>query len=56
MATQVQYRRGTSTENNAFTGAVGEITVDTTAKTLRIHDGSTAGGSNIATSQFALHD
>jgi hypothetical protein len=52
MATQVQYRRGTGTENNAFTGAVGEITVDTTAKTLRIHDGSTAGGSNIATSQF----
>ena len=44
MATQVQFRRGTSTENNAFTGALGEITVDTTNDAIRIHDGSTAGG------------
>lgn len=54
MAIQVQYRRGTSAENDAFTGAVGEITVDTTAQTLRIHDGSTAGGSNIATTQYVV--
>ena len=44
MAKQVQFRRGTATENNAFTGAIGEITVDTTNKQLRVHDGSTAGG------------
>jgi len=44
MATQVQFRRGTSTENNSFTGALGEVTVDTTNDTLRVHDGSTAGG------------
>ena len=44
MATQVQFRRGTTTQNNAFTGAQGEITVDTDLKTLRIHDGTTAGG------------
>jgi hypothetical protein len=25
MATQVQFRRGTTTQNNAFTGAIGEI-------------------------------
>jgi hypothetical protein len=49
MSTQVQYRRGTGTQNNAFTGALGEITVDTTSGTLRVHDGITAGGSNIAT-------
>jgi hypothetical protein len=49
MSTQVQYRRGTATENNAFTGALAEITVDTTNLTLRVHDGLTAGGSNIAT-------
>lgn len=49
MATQVQYRRGTASENNAFTGALAEITVDTTNGTLRVHDGVTAGGSNIAT-------
>jgi hypothetical protein len=44
MATQVQFRRGTTTQNNAFTGAIGEITYDSEAKTLRLHDGSTAGG------------
>jgi hypothetical protein len=49
MSTQVQYRRGTGTQNNAFTGALAEITVDTTSGTLRVHDGITAGGSNIAT-------
>jgi len=50
MSTQVQYRRGTATENNAFTGALAEITVDTTNWTLRVHDGVTAGGGgNIAT-------
>ena len=54
MAIQVQYRRGTGAENDSFTGAVGEITVDTTAQTLRIHDGSTAGGSNIATTQYVI--
>ena len=44
MATQVQFRRGTTTENNAFTGAAAELTVDTTLTTLRVHDGTTAGG------------
>ena len=44
MATQVQFRRGTSSENDAFTGALGEVTVDTTNDTIRVHDGSTAGG------------
>ena len=44
MATQVQFRRGTTSQNNAFTGAAGEITYDTQVKTLRLHDGTTAGG------------
>ena len=44
MATQVKFRRGTEAENNAFTGAVGEITVDNTNKQIRVHDGLTAGG------------
>ena len=43
-STQVQYRRGTASENNAFTGALAEITVDTTNNTLRVHDGAVAGG------------
>jgi hypothetical protein len=44
MPTQVQFRRGTTTQNNNFTGATGEISIDTTLKVLRVHDGSTAGG------------
>ena len=43
-STQVQFRRGTTTQNNAFTGAQGELSVDTDLKTIRLHDGTTAGG------------
>ena len=49
MPTTLQFRRGTATQNNAFTGAAGEITFDTTNKTLRVHDASTAGGTRLAT-------
>ena len=50
MSTQVQYRRGSAAQNSSFTGALGEITVDTTNWTLRVHDGATAGGGgNLAT-------
>lgn len=53
MSTQVQYRRGSATQNNAFTGALAEITVDTTNWTLRVHDGSTpGGGGNLATQSY----
>lgn len=52
MASQVQYRRGTNTQNAAFTGALAEITVDTTNGTLRVHDAITVGGSNIATVSY----
>jgi hypothetical protein len=44
MATQVQNRRGTTAEHSTFTGANGELTVDTTKRTLVVHDGTTAGG------------
>jgi hypothetical protein len=44
MSTQVQYRYGSNTDNNAFTGALAEITVDTTNNTLRVHNGATVGG------------
>lgn len=53
MATQIQLRRGTATQNNAFTGAVGEVTADTTNNKLRLHDGSTAGGHAIGGGTFA---
>ena len=44
MATQVQFRRGSKPENDAFKGAVGEVTVDTTKQTLCVHDASKLGG------------
>ncbi len=50
MAKQLQLRKGTTTEHNTFTGAVGEVTVDTTKKTLVVHDGLTVGGTPLATS------
>ena len=49
MAKQLQLRKGTATEHDTFTGANGEVTVDTTNKTLRVHDGSTVGGIRLAT-------
>ena len=44
MATQVQFRRGTTGQHSGFTGAVGEVTVDTEKKILCVHDATTAGG------------
>lgn len=48
MSRQIQFRRGTADEHKNFTGAEGEITVDLTNKTLRVHDGVTAGGTMLA--------
>jgi hypothetical protein len=53
MATQVQFRRGTTAQNNSFTGAVGELSIDTEVKAIRIHDGSTAGGFGVAKSDLS---
>ena len=44
MAVTVQFRRGTTAQNNAFTGSVGELSINTTTNTIRVHDGSKAGG------------
>lgn len=52
MPSILTFRRGTSAQNNAFTGSAAEITVDTTNGTLRVHDGVTAGGSQLATQSY----
>ena len=49
MPTAVQFRRGTTAQNNSFTGAVGELSVDTTLGTIRVHNGTTAGGNTLVT-------
>jgi hypothetical protein len=52
MATILQLRRGTTTQHSTFTGAVGEVTVDTTKDTVVVHDGTTAGGKPLATEAY----
>ena len=47
MAEQWQFRRGTTSENDDFTGVEAEVTVDTTTHELRVHDGLIAGGYKI---------
>lgn len=44
MADQLQFRRGTTAQTGTFTGAIGEVTVDTSKSTVVVHDGATAGG------------
>ena len=44
----IQLYRGTTAQNDAYVGAAGELTIDTTRKTLRVHDGITAGGTELA--------
>lgn len=49
MAKQLELRRGTTQANNLFTGATGEVTMDTDTKQLRVHDGVKTGGYAIDT-------
>ena len=62
MAKLLKLRRGSTSQHSSFTGAEGEVTVDTTKDTLVVHDGSTAGGiplakeaGNVATSTEATN-
>lgn len=61
MATRIQFRRGTTAQHASFTGAVGEMTVNTDKDCVVVHDGSTSGGfemaradvSNVSNPQFS---
>ena len=48
MAKLLKLRRGTSIQHGSFTGAEGEVTIDTDKDTAVVHDGSTAGGKPLA--------
>lgn len=48
MSRILQLRRGGTAEHENFTGQIGEITMDTDAKNIRIHDGETPGGTPMA--------
>jgi hypothetical protein len=45
--TKVLTLRGNTIQNDRYTGLSGELTVDTEAKTIRIHDGVTPGGNTV---------
>ena len=47
MSIEVQLRRGTLAENNAFVGQEGELVYTTDTKDLYAHDGITAGGQRV---------
>jgi len=44
MPTVLQFRRGTTAQNNSFTGSAGELSIDMDLDVIRVHDGSTPGG------------
>jgi len=52
MTKQVQLRRGTTAEHQVFTGAVGELTIDTTYDVAVVHDGVNPGGHYLVGSGF----
>lgn len=56
MAISVQLRRGTSTQNNSFIGAVGELVYTTDTKDLYVHDGSNAGGTIVGGGAASIAD
>ena len=49
MSIQVQHRRGSTAAHSTFTGASGELTVDTTKNIVVVHDGVTPGGTPLST-------
>lgn len=48
MPTVVQFRRGTTAQNNSFTGAAGELSIDTQLGTLRVHNGTIGGNTLVS--------
>ena len=51
----VQMYRGTTAQHAGYSGAEGEITVDTTKKTVVVQDGATAGGFPLAHDAAVVH-
>jgi len=50
MSKTVQWKRGNTSVNSTYTGAAGEITVDTDLWAMRVHDGTTVGGHPVSAS------
>jgi fibronectin-binding autotransporter adhesin len=52
MSSELRLRRGTDTQHDSFTGAEAEVTVNTTNKSVHVHDGTTTGGFELARSDL----
>lgn len=52
---RLQLRRGNSTAVSTYTGAAGEVVIDTTNWTLRVHDGVTQGGYVVTANTTSLN-
>lgn len=51
---RVQIRKGTEQEHQSFTGAIAEVTYDTTKGVIRMHDGVTVGGFDVSKARYTL--
>lgn len=49
----VPFKRGTTSQNDNYKGVPGEVTIDVTKTTLRVHDGITIGGNEMLTRTMA---
>lgn len=56
MSKVLRLRRGSTTDTANFTGALAEVTVDTTKWSVVVHDNVTPGGHALATESFVLHN
>jgi hypothetical protein len=54
MTTALKLRRGTTSQHSTFTGALAEVTVDTTKNTAVVHNGTTPGGTPLATEALTV--
>ena len=45
---EILWKGGTASQNDACTGELGEITIDTDSHRIRVHDGETPGGNALA--------
>ena len=50
---RVQFRRGSNSEHSTFTGASGELTVNTTNNSVHVHDGITQRGYELLKRDFS---
>jgi len=51
---KVLLKRGNTAQSMAYTGPLGEITIDTELRTIRVHDGVTPGGSIVVGTNEAV--